>query len=135
MIPDGKARTERGYIPISDHALIGNLRTAALVSIDGSIDSYCIPDFDSPSVFARILDKDKGGHFSITPSIDFVTKQAYMPSSNVLQTKFLSEQGIVMVTDFLPRQSDANTQKPLLFWLIRRIEARNVPGLISVSWN
>ncbi|KAI9512361.1 glycoside hydrolase family 15 protein [Russula earlei] len=108
----------RDYIPISDHALIGNLRTAALVSTDGSIESYCIPDFDSPSVFARILDKDKGGHFSITPRISFTTKQNYLPNSNV----FLNEEGVVSVTDFLPRNSAATAQKPLLHWLIRRVE-------------
>lgn len=48
-----------------------------------SVESYCYPNFDSPSVFARILDKDKGGHFSITPTIEFNTKQSYLPSSNV----------------------------------------------------
>ncbi|KLO10099.1 glycoside hydrolase family 15 protein [Schizopora paradoxa] len=114
--------SERGYLNISDHALIGNLRTAAMISVDGSVESYCIPNFDSPSVFARILDKDKGGHFSITPKIPYTTKQAYMPSSNILQTKFLSEEGIVTVTDFLPRQADPEPNKPLLFWLIRRVE-------------
>lgn len=112
----------RDYIPITDHALIGNLRTAALVSTDGSIESYCVPNFDSPSVFARILDKDKGGHFSISPKIPFTTKQNYLPSSNVLQTKFLNEEGAVSVTDFLPRNSAAAAQKPLLHWLIRRVE-------------
>ncbi|KAH9964462.1 glycoside hydrolase family 15 protein [Russula dissimulans] len=112
----------RDYIPISDHALIGNLRTAALVSTDGSIESYCVPNFDSPSVFARILDKDKGGHFSISPKIPFSTKQNYLPSSNVLQTKFLNEEGVVSVTDFLPRNPKATAQKPLLHWLIRRVE-------------
>lgn len=121
---------ERGYIPISDHGLIGNLRTAALVSLDGSIESYCVPNFDSPSVFARILDKDKGGHFSITPTVPFSTKQNYLPSSNVLQTKFMNEKGVVSVTDFLPRPrvssstslSPSTDTKPLLQWLIRRVE-------------
>ncbi|KAJ3901884.1 glycoside hydrolase family 15 protein [Lentinula edodes] len=92
---------------------IGNLHTAALVSIDGSIESYCVPDFDSPSVFARILDKDKGGHFSITPTVAFSTKQNYLPSSNILQTKFLNEKGVVSVTA---------SNKPLLHWLVRRVE-------------
>ncbi|KAJ4488634.1 Six-hairpin glycosidase-like protein [Lentinula lateritia] len=103
---------------------IGNLHTAALVSIDGSIESYCVPDFDSPSVFARILDKDKGGHFSITPTVAFSTKQNYLPSSNILQTKFLNEKGVVSVTDFLPRQArgTAASNKPLLHWLVRRVE-------------
>lgn len=117
--PEGKR------LPIADHGLIGNLRTAALVSLDGSIESYCIPNFDSPSIFARILDKDKGGHFSITPTVPFGTKQNYLPSSNVLQTKFLNEQGVVCVTDFLPRQQETGSEKPLLFWLIRRIEVNS----------
>ncbi|EAU80931.2 glycosyl hydrolase [Coprinopsis cinerea okayama7 len=129
---------ERDYIPIADHALIGNLRTAALISLDGSVESYCVPHFDSPSVFARILDKDKGGHFSITPLQPFTTKQNYLPSSNVLQTKFMNDAGVVSVTDFLPRpplgvtppdvasKSSSSpmkgTPKPLLQWLIRRVE-------------
>jgi GH15 family glucan-1,4-alpha-glucosidase len=114
--------SERDYHQIADHGLIGNLRTAALVSLDGSVESYCIPNFDSPSVFARILDKNKGGHFSVTPTIPFTTKQGYLPSSNILQTKFLSDKGVVCVTDFLPRQANGETKRPLLFWLIRRVE-------------
>uniref|UniRef100_A0A0W0F6D6 Glycoside hydrolase family 15 protein n=1 Tax=Moniliophthora roreri TaxID=221103 RepID=A0A0W0F6D6_MONRR len=116
--------TERDYIPIADHGLIGNLHTAALVSIDGSIESYCVPNFDSPSIFARILDKDKGGHFCITPTVPFSTKQNYLPSSNVLQTKFMNEMAVVSVTDFLPRQPKGlgSATKPLLHWLIRRVE-------------
>ncbi|KAI0307573.1 glycoside hydrolase family 15 protein [Multifurca ochricompacta] len=116
----------RDYVPISDHALIGNLRTAALVSISALVLSYCVPDFDSPSVFARILDKDKGGHFSISPKISFTTKQNYLPSSNSLKIsahcRFLNEEGVVSVTDFLPRNPTATAQKPLLHWLIRRVE-------------
>jgi GH15 family glucan-1,4-alpha-glucosidase len=114
--------SDRGYIPIADHGLIGNLRTAALVSLDGSIESYCVPNFDSPSIFARILDKDKGGHFSITPTVPFSSKQNYLPSSNVLQTKFLNEKGVVNITDFLPRKPSSETNIPFLFWLIRRVE-------------
>ncbi|TFK90359.1 glycoside hydrolase family 15 protein [Polyporus arcularius HHB13444] len=113
---------ERGYIPIADHGLIGNLRTAALVSVDGSIESYCVPNFDSPSIFARILDKDKGGHFSITPTVAFTTKQNYLPNSNILQTKYLNEEGVATVTDYLPRQPSSATARPLLAWLIRRVE-------------
>ncbi|KAK0244700.1 glycoside hydrolase family 15 protein [Armillaria nabsnona] len=129
-------KTNRDYIPISDHGLIGNLHTAALISIDGSVESYCVPNFDSPSVFARILDKDKGGHFSITPKVPFSTKQNYLPSSNVLQTKFMNEQGVVSVTDFLPRQKTSEsvsttTTQPLLHWLIRRVEV--VRGTIPLS--
>ncbi|CCA70733.1 related to glycoside hydrolase family 15 protein-Laccaria bicolor, partial [Serendipita indica DSM 11827] len=109
---------DRGYVDISDHGLIGNLQTAALVSLDGSIESYCVPFFDSPSIFAP----PQGGHFSITPTNDFTPKQQYMPSSNVLSTKFLSDCGVGQVTDFLPRQSRANSTKPNLPWLVRRVE-------------
>ncbi|KDR77610.1 hypothetical protein GALMADRAFT_245757, partial [Galerina marginata CBS 339.88] len=117
-------RDEREYIPIASHGLIGNLRTAALVSTDGSIESYCVPHFDSPSVFARILDKDKGGHFSIMPTIPFSTKQNYLASSNVLQTKYMNDAGVVSVTDYLPRPRKERgvNPKPLLPWLVRRIE-------------
>lgn len=121
---------ERDYIPIADHAIIGNLRTAALISLDGSVESYCIPNFDSPSVFARILDKYKGGHFSITPTVPFATKQNYLPNSNILQTKFLNDGGVVNVTDFLPRHGNGDSSAPPLFWLIRRIEViRGVAAL------
>ncbi|KAI0629962.1 glycoside hydrolase family 15 protein [Trametes polyzona] len=113
---------ERGYIPLADHGLIGNLRTAALISTDGSVESYCVPNFDSPSIFARILDKDQGGHFSITPTDAFTTKQSYLPNSNILQTKYLNEEGVATVTDFLPRQPSSATARPLLAWLIRRVE-------------
>ncbi|KAF4615618.1 hypothetical protein D9613_012891 [Agrocybe pediades] len=117
-------RDEREYLPIAHHGLIGNLRTAALVSIDGSIESYCVPNFDSPSVFARILDKDKGGHFSIMPTVPFTTKQNYLASSNVLQTKYMNDDGVVSVTDFLPRPRKElrGHPKPLLPWLVRRVE-------------
>ncbi|KIP11307.1 glycoside hydrolase family 15 protein [Phlebiopsis gigantea 11061_1 CR5-6] len=113
---------ERGYLSIGDHGLIGNLRTAALVSVDGSVESYCVPNFDSPSIFARILDKDKGGHFSICPTVAFSTKQNYLPNSNILQTRFMNERGVVTVTDFLPRQPSSATARPLLSWLVRRVE-------------
>ncbi|KZP01439.1 glycoside hydrolase family 15 protein [Calocera viscosa TUFC12733] len=111
----------RPYLPIQDHALIGNLRTAALISIDGSIESYCVPDFDSPSIFARILDQNKGGHFSVTPKLNFTPKQAYLPSSNVLRTKFLADQGVAEVVDWLPRPVDGSP--PKLFWMCRKVTA------------
>ncbi|KAG8928499.1 hypothetical protein FRC01_005860, partial [Tulasnella sp. 417] len=121
--PNGE---ERDYVDIQDHALIGNLHTAAMISVDGSVESYCVPDFDSPSIFARILDKNKGGHFSIMPQIKCTTKQGYLPSSNVLATKFLSNEGVVSVTDFLPRKkAHAGLRKgshPLQNWLVRRVE-------------
>ncbi|TFY53353.1 hypothetical protein EVJ58_g9498 [Rhodofomes roseus] len=128
-------KADRGYIPLADHGLIGNLRTAALVRTSllcvalaeaearmRVVESYCVPNFDSPSIFARILDDKKGGHFSITPTIPSTTKQNYTPNSNVLQTKFLNDQGVATVTDYLPRQAKSAPTKPLLTWLIRRVE-------------
>ena len=83
------------YQPIESYGVIGDMRTAALVGTNGSIDWLCFPHFDSPSVFAAILDDDKGGRFAISPTIEgFRTKQLYWPDSNVLVTRFLSETGI-----------------------------------------
>ncbi|KAF8508900.1 glycoside hydrolase family 15 protein [Gautieria morchelliformis] len=116
---NSRTRDEHGYLDIQDHGLVGNMRTAALISIDGSVESYCVPHFDSPSVFLRILDKDKGGHFSIAPvSHGYSIKQAYLPSSNV---KFLHSKGVAQVTDFLPL-GESSATKPLLFWLTRKLE-------------
>ncbi len=111
---------------IQDHALIGNLRTAAVVSTDGCIESMCIPYFDSPSVFARILDADKGGHFGLAPTWPFRPKQAYAPNSNILTTKFLSDEGVGLVTDLLVPKGANRTgsqSETFLPWLIRKVES------------
>src|SRR6201999_3207547 len=81
-------RLTTGYMPIECYGLIGNMHTCALVSTDAAIDFMCWPDFDSPSVFCRMLDKDKGGHFSICPTNlgTCSSKQNYLPSTNILQT-------------------------------------------------
>ena len=91
-----------GYKPIGDYGIIGNMLSAALVGIDGSIDWCCLPRFDSPSVFAAILDDEKGGRFHIKPLLPFESRQAYMPDTNVLQTTFQTETGTATVTDFMP---------------------------------
>jgi len=91
------------YQPIEDYGIIGNMRTAALVGVNGSIDWMCYPHFDSPSVFAAMLDHKKGGYFRISPPHDECTcKQFYWPDTNVLVTRFLSETGVCEVTDFMP---------------------------------
>lgn len=74
--------------------MIGNMRTGALISISGTVAHLCLPHFDSPSVFARILDKNRGGHWSIRPTTQTTTKQQYLPSTNILGTKFLSDDGV-----------------------------------------
>jgi GH15 family glucan-1,4-alpha-glucosidase len=91
-IPPLLQARESGYLPIEDYALIGNMRTAALVSKDSSIDSFCFPYFDSPSVFCRLLDKDIGGHFQIAPSeCNANARQHYLPSTAIVITKWLSD--------------------------------------------
>jgi GH15 family glucan-1,4-alpha-glucosidase len=79
------------FQPIENYGIIGNLCTAALVGIDSSIDFFCFPEFDSPTVFAALLDPERGGSFSIRPQISGVlNKQMYAAESNVLITRFLS---------------------------------------------
>ncbi|MEU8922411.1 glycoside hydrolase family 15 protein [Kitasatospora sp. NPDC048545] len=90
------------YPPISEHGLIGDLRTAALVGTDGTIDWYCCPRFDAPSVFASILDADKGGSFELTAEVPTRTRQFYFPDTNVLITRFYAADGVAEIQDFMP---------------------------------
>lgn len=91
-----------GYKPISDYGIIGNMISAALVGLDGAIDWCCLPRFDSPSIFAAILDDEKGGRFQIKPQAPAKSRQSYISATNVLQTMFQSEAGTITVTDFMP---------------------------------
>jgi GH15 family glucan-1,4-alpha-glucosidase len=91
------------YQPIENYGVIGNMRTAALVGIDGSIDWLCLPHFDSPSIFAAILDDRKGGRFRIAPARDHLRrKQYYWPGTNILITRFLHADGVGEVEDYMP---------------------------------
>jgi len=91
------------YQPIEDYGVIGNMRTVALIAKTGSIDWFCYPNFDSPSVFAAILDADKGGHFRIFPIAEVISrKQLYWPDTNILITRFLAEEGIGEIVDYMP---------------------------------
>jgi len=91
------------YQPIEDYGIIGNMRTAALVGKDGSLDWLCFPRFDSPTVFAALLDAKKGGRFRVAPLHGGVTyRQYYWPDTNILVTRFLSPEGVGQVTDYLP---------------------------------
>jgi GH15 family glucan-1,4-alpha-glucosidase len=91
------------YPNIGDHGLIGDLQTAALVTTDGTVDWFCLPRFDSPSVFASLLDADKGGRCQIRPDRDdYVTKQLYLPDTAVLITRFMTPDGVGEVHDFMP---------------------------------
>ncbi len=89
--------------PIEDHGVIGNMRSAALVSTHGTIDFFCYPRFDSPTVFAALLDPEKGGFFEVVPVMDDLRcKQLYLPDTNILVTRYLSENGVAELTDFMP---------------------------------
>lgn len=91
------------YQPIENYGVIGNMRTAALVGMDGSIDWLCVPHFDSPSVFAAILDDHQGGRFRIAPTGDhFRRKQFYWPDTAILITRFLDEEGVGEIEDYMP---------------------------------
>ncbi len=91
------------YPLIADHGLIGDLQTAALVAADGSIDWFCAPRFDSPSVFGALLDHARGGHFRVRPTVDvFTSRQLYFPDTAILVTRFMTEAGVGEVVDFMP---------------------------------
>jgi pentatricopeptide repeat protein len=95
--------TVERYPNISDHGLIGDLQTAALVTTDGTVDFFCCPRFDSPSVFASLLDAKNGGYFRIAPATDnYVSKQLYMPNTAMLITRFMTPDGVGEVLDFMP---------------------------------
>src|SRR5438874_5121118 len=91
------------YLPIAEHGLIGDLHSVPLVGTDGTIDWYCCPRFDSPSVFAAILDRAKGGFWRVCPRhSDCTSKQLYFPDTNVLITRFLTADGVGEIQDFMP---------------------------------
>jgi len=92
----------KNYKKLEDYGIIGNLDTAALVASDGSIDWCCFPHIESPSVFAALLDKEKGGYFSVTPVGTYQSSQGYIDRTNVLQTKFTTATGSAVLTDFMP---------------------------------
>ena len=91
------------YHPIENYGVIGNLQTIALIGMDASIDFLCFPYFDSPSIFASLLDSERGGRFILSPTFQHRRpKQMYLSNSNILLTRFLSPDGVVEVCDFMP---------------------------------
>jgi len=106
------------YEPIEGYGVIGDMHTAALVSRRGSIDWLCMPKFDAPTVFARLLDDERGGHFSIAPSEEeAVSRQMYWPDTNVLVTRFLNQSGAAELVDFMPVAG----QRPECRQIVRRV--------------
>ncbi len=117
------------YKPIESYGVIGDLHSVALVGMDGSIDWCCLPHFDSPSVFAAILDSGKGGYFKIADTQEGTRRQMYMPETNVLLTRFLSGQGVGEVVDFMPVRSARESAGGCLHEIIRIV--RCIRGAVS----
>ncbi|WP_025142887.1 glycoside hydrolase family 15 protein [Pedobacter jeongneungensis] len=100
---------KRPFQPIENYGVIGNLKTVVLVSLKGSIDFLCAPRFDSPSVFASMLDSEKGGYFSVEPQLENCTsKQLYLPGTAVLLTRFFADQGIAELSDYMPLSKEVD---------------------------
>jgi GH15 family glucan-1,4-alpha-glucosidase len=96
-----------GYQAIENYGVIGNMQSIALVGMNGSIDFLCYPDFDSPTVFAALLDDKKGGRFQIEPQLSGMrVRQLYLPGTNILITRFLAQEGVVELTDYMPIERD-----------------------------
>jgi alpha,alpha-trehalase len=126
-----------GYLPISEYALIGNCRTAALVSRHGSIDWYCPGKFDAPAVFCRLLDANRGGYFSVTPVGNFKTERRYVGDTNVLETIHRGDGVEVRVCDFMPITGEpehAQSEPPAIHHLVRRIEVVHGEAQIDVRF-
>ncbi len=113
-----------GYLPIERYGVIGDLRTAALVGANGSIDFFCFPRFDSPSVFQALLDDERGGRFVLTPLVEEPRRrQLYLFDSNVLLSRFLADEGMAEISDFMPLEPPTGTPQ-----IVRR--AKTVRGEI-----
>jgi GH15 family glucan-1,4-alpha-glucosidase len=101
------------YLPIENYGVIGDMRSVALVGKNGSIDWCCLPAFDSPSVFAAVLDDEKGGFWSLAPSVECTVRQMYLPDTNVLMTRFFADEGMAEIIDFMPigREAGGETEQ------------------------
>jgi Domain of unknown function (DUF5911) len=117
-----------GYLPVSEHGLIGDLHCVALVGTNGTIDWYCCPSFDSPAVFGSLLDADRGGCFELAAAVPAKTQQFYHPDTNVLITRFLAADGVGEIQDFMPVGGIAEAQRRRLFRRVVCARGDAVPG-------
>src|SRR5882724_7713067 len=103
------------FEPIENYGVIGNMQSIALVGINGSIDFLCHPNFDSPTVFAALLDDERGGRFQIQPQLKKRrVRQLYLPDTNILLTRFLSEEGVAELTDYMPIGEDGEQPNEII---------------------
>ena len=124
--------TRHRYAPIRDYGIIGDLHSAALVDRLGSIDWFCAPRFDSPSVFGRLLDADKGGSMSVVPDSEFIAdSRRYLPGTNVLETGLSSPKGRLLITDFMVAKERTHNRDDDHI-LVRRLEAPDGDLVASV---
>jgi GH15 family glucan-1,4-alpha-glucosidase len=103
------------FQPIENYGVIGNMRSIALVGMHGSIDFLCYPDFDSPTIFAALLDPKQGGRFCLEPRLtDARIRQLYLPDTNILLTRFLAEEGVAELTDYMPIRRGAEQRNEII---------------------
>lgn len=133
------------YPAVENHGLIGDLQTAALISTDGTVDWFCAPRFDSPSVFGALLDRRNGGHFQLSPDgVDYTSKQLYLPGTPILITRFHSADGVGELLDFMPVTGAEATDRHRLIRLVRMVRGAcssastathgSTTGAIRTSW-
>ena len=121
--PDTAPVPDSPYLPIEDYGLIGDMRTAAVVGKNGSVDWMCLPHFDSPSVFGALLDDDVGGRFQVTLDGEYAVRQVYLPDTNVLVTRYTGETGAAEIVDYMPVRSAASAETDTATRLVRHVRA------------